>query len=559
LKKKLIAWRGKVAAKKKDGVNKRPKMSRIELNKDSELQTQLPAIPFPVWVKVMNNLSLSEGASLASTSKGLSQRWREYQKTQEGCRHFLIERNIFPEDLFVAAENQGIRVNYIYLDLLHRTSFNEAMKLADLSDDNLAPLAAICGDMRWLYEHVEKEKFIDIVEYLGFTQDQSVIADLLNNGYISTSGLEDRFYKLSYFAAFGANESILEAFGYSIDNCLQWLIRAGKLELALGQYGERLEALKGTPEISQLSLDAAENGHFHVCDHLEKYYGASNAAKDKFFDACQIHYAAFHDDKDRVIRLLNDVHHCMIEDEKGLTPLHYAAQGGAIRTLLYLMEEYPEYQKQTGCDYTNPVTTLIIYGHTSTVELLQKRYRVNLRVHDESGSTLLFRAAQGGHWSSFVYLRDDNQIPCTVNKNGDLPVFLAFLNGAARFVAKYVKEYGDECLTRTNNYGDGAAINALRCKNLPMVAYFIETYDMNLNTLNKWERTPLHQLAHISKMQNETGWQHISECAQKFENRLQADWQTQPDVNGKTFLDVVVENSQQDKFPQFFGANNTLK
>lgn len=559
MKKKFVAWRKKVADKKKNGVKKGPKMSPIELGKDSELQTQLPAVPFSVWAKVMNNLSLSEGAALALASKGLSQRWREYQKTQDGCRHFLIERNIFPEDLFVAAENQGICVNYIYLDLLHRTSFNEAFKLADLPDDNLAPLAAICGDMRWLYEHVEKEKFIEIVAYLGFTQDQSVIADLLNNGYISKSGLESRFYKLSYFAALGANESILEAFGYSIDNCLQWLMMGGKLELALSQYRERLKALKGTPEISQLSLDAAENGHFHVCDYLEKYYGASNTAKDKFFDTCQIHYAAFHDEKDRVIHLLNNVHHHMAEDQKGLTPLHYAAQGGAIRTLLYLMEEYPEYQKQTGCDYTNLVTTLIIYGHTSTVELLQNRYRVNLRVHDELGGTLLFRAAQGGHWNSFVYLRDDNEIPSTVNKNGDLPVFFAFLNGAARFVAKYVKEYGDECLTHTNNYGDGAAINALRCKNLPMVAYFIETYDMNLNTVNKWERTPLHQLAYISKMNNETGWKHISKCAQEFGDRLSPEWYNQPDINNKTFLDVVVENSQQDKFPEFFCAKNTLK
>lgn len=532
-------------------------LKKRDIKRQPELNTRLPQLPFGIWCNIFTRLSLHDGANLALVAKGLSERWHKFQfDTQEGCRYFLLERGVFSSEQLDSAESAGIQVNYIRLYRLFRINYAEAQALADLADDDLAPIAAICGDLGWLHNHLKPGEFASILKYLCFSLDESTVKGLLTNGYVNPNDIENTHESLCYFAALGANISILEAFAYTYPKSLEWLLMSGHLVVALEKF-DKLLALKGKDEISQMSLEAAKYGHFYVSDYLHEHYGARLNAEDRSSGACQIHYAAYHDDKARVVRLLGE-HDTFPVDRKDLTPVHYAAQGGARRTLLYLLEEYPEYQKQDGCNYANLVTQLIMHGHTSLVQLLQNNYRANLRVHDDKGNTLLFRAAQGGKWNSFACLRDDNQIPCTVNKNGDLPVFWALLNGRARFVEKYVEAYGDECLSHGNNDGNGAAYYLLCSKDFRFVTYCINKYHIDLNGLNTRQRTPIHELAHVH-WTNDGQWDYIAQCVQKFDQHLSPGWQLQPDVNGTTFLDVVVENSQQDKFPQFFEANNTLK
>lgn len=552
--------------KKKVTVPSRPPQRRVRLTRfeaikheNPEEQTALPNIPFLAWAKVFSNLSIHDSRSLALSALGFSEMWLEYQKnTQEGCRHILVKRNIFPEDLFIAAEKQGINVNYILLNRLYHADRQEALKLTDLPDDNLAPIAAISGDMPWLFEHVEKSKFPAHLEHICFSQTKTMITNLMRGTYINEGDIQRSALMMSAFAAFGGQETILDELDYPQAE-LPALIMGGHLKLAWKRQKEAMLALRNTSRASDLSLVAAQSGHFDICDHLEKHYGALPGAKNKSDQASQIHFAAYYDDKVRVNHLLETLYNYqMPADQNGLTPLHYAVKGGAENTAMELLERYTKYQRMLAFNMTNPLVLAVLYGHTSLLKRMMAKYPVDLSsFKDENRGTLLYTAAKGGHWDTFMYLREQ-KVLLVPKRNRELPIFSAFINLRVRFIEKYLELCGLENLTYANKEGETVAFFLLNDQDLNTIDYLISKYDIDLNVTNLKEQTPMLELANTDALHNEDGWKQIAACVEKFNHLMSADWQTKPDVSGKAFVDLVDEHGQQDKFPQFYGATKSL-
>ena len=82
----------------------------------------------------------------------------------------------------------------------------------------------------------------------------------------------------------------------------------------------------------------------------------------------------------------------MCRGENGLTPLHYACQGGRLDIVKYLIEEKNIDSSCQAKDGILPLHIASINGHLPVVKLLVEDYHCNPGVKDKNGMT-------PGHWA----------------------------------------------------------------------------------------------------------------------------------------------------------------
>lgn len=535
---------------------------------DAKIAASMALLPLGVWGLIFDKLSWSDGTKLAKTAKGANERWRHFQfATQAGCRRLLIARHIIPAEVFDSAIQKGVAIDYVLLLRIHHIAYYIVEGLATLTPEEIWPIAALCGDQKWLVENVSRDEFDNLMDMHGYTVFEYLaiaghIADmqiLYEHKYISKAALLKHYSAMLEYAAFGGSEkAITKLKGTKNPLCLPKLLQGGHLTLALKLFAEEIKAKKESAEINAINLAAAQHGHFTVCDYLEKELGASSTTVDPEWGHCQVHFAARFNDLPRVKKLLqNSGSKTGPKDKSGKLPVHYAALGGAATTLVYLLKLSLETVQGNLLDNSNPLSLVVRRGDVELASKLVSEFNLDPRLIDKRDQTLLFCAALSGDWQAFVNMRDRFNIVNKPNKTRTTTFMTAIVNARARFVEQYLRHYGKAVLDEKDIFGNGIGFYILDIKNFRKAKYFLEKYDVDLNCLNLVGRCPLFAFAVALKTNDKDKWSYIAAIAKEFEHKLATDWYKRPAQDGKAFMDLVVASGQTELFPQC--CDKTLK
>ena len=164
-----------------------------------------------------------------------------------------------------------------------------------------------------------------------------------------------------------------------------------------------------------------------------------------------LHLAAFHGWLD----IINSHHFYFLlvnnaKDSCGQTPLHYAAAGGHMGVIHYLITKH-------GCDVKTPNTNgslplhiACISGHLSVTQYFINEQNCDSKSQTKDGATLLHYASQGGDINIVKYLITVGCDPAFPDSDGRLPLHIACLNGHLKVVGYFITEQNcnPECQDR---------------------------------------------------------------------------------------------------------------
>ena len=133
----------------------------------------------------------------------------------------------------------------------------------------------------------------------------------------------------------------------------------------------------------------------------------------------------------------DDGYDILVKDNNGDTPLHCAALGGSLCTLIDEFKCDPNTKGEYG---RTPLHHAAEKGHIDIVRKLVHDYGCDIMAKDNDGNTPLHCAALGGSLSTVCTLIDE--FKCDSNRKGRTPVYQAVRGRHIDTVRKVVKDYG---------------------------------------------------------------------------------------------------------------------
>lgn len=235
-------------------------------------------------------------------------------------------------------------------------------------------------------------------------------------------------------------------------------------------------------------------------------------------------------------------------DNRGMTPLHYAADVGLVSMVDKLIQSgawttkrnrFGETPLHLACRRRNMSTVKLLMNHTSEIVV---------NGGDNSGWTAMHRALASGNRDPASWLSSQPTVKVGVrDKHGRLPI---------HFAAAYATEAVLDSLSRrspaqvwaTDHFGYTLLHMAVVGANLPNISYLLGHFPyMDRNAQNKWGKQPLDYADHedIREMLLVKGFEH---SAMHVEQRNQpegegfSDWVTQC---VRFFHGMVIGNTRQ--------------
>ena len=309
---------------------------------------------------------------------------------------------------------------------------------------------------------------------------------------------------------------------------LQWIATYLSDE---GTYLLHMSALYGWVAIVQLLISTNNINHGCIkCDPLEK----------DSRDCVPLHYAAYGGHLPVVKYLISECNcDAMITTKYGTTPLHKAAEGGHLSVVEYFIND---------CNCDAMVTdkhgaTLLHYaafkGHLTVVEYLVYNCYLDAMITDRYGATPLHKAAEGGHFSLIKYFINDCYYDATIRNNyGTTPLHKAAEGGHFSVIEYLINDcYCDAMIA--DIYGITPLHNAAFGGHLFVVQYLINDCKCDAMIADNYESTPLHNAAKGG---------HVS-IVQYLINSCKCDAMT-TDKDGRTPLHLACEyNYQHQNIP----------
>ncbi|KAM4050228.1 uncharacterized protein ACNLHF_014612 isoform 1-T1 [Anomaloglossus baeobatrachus] len=176
-------------------------------------------------------------------------------------------------------------------------------------------------------------------------------------------------------------------------------------------------------------------------------------------------------------------------DEKGHTPVHWAALAGSVELLgLFVDCKGPvdlASQSETG---QHPIHWAAVNGYISVVDLLVKA-GVSIDVEDQKGCTPLITAAQYGHTALCCYLIGKGAKVHVCDLEGDTALHWAAFKGHCELTHLLI--YSGSNPRSTDNFGQTPLHLAVLSGNLPTVQLLCEQDGVDLESEDNNRNTPL--------------------------------------------------------------------
>lgn len=225
----------------------------------------------------------------------------------------------------------------------------------------------------------------------------------------------------------------------------------------LAKRGAPMLSVHGTDGCTPLLL-ACKKGHKHIAEFL-----LANGAKitdtdrDMKRQGCALHYAAWGGHIELVNWLVDEMHAPLGQvDIVGNTPLLYSVYGGHKHIVEALLARGRSLRERNNKNHT-VILQAACGGHLHLVKwLLDKGF--SLQETDNDGNTALLFAAWGGHRELMEFLLTRGSQLLEKNHNGH-SVFLSAANGGRVEVVEWLLAQGFS-LHETNNNGDTALLLA---------------------------------------------------------------------------------------------------
>ena len=176
-------------------------------------------------------------------------------------------------------------------------------------------------------------------------------------------------------------------------------------------------------------------------------------------DVTLLHLAAYHGWLD-IIRTVGFTTTYNCKDNNGRTPLVYAAAGGNISVIDYLITEQD-------CDPTIPYSdgTLALHiaclhGHLNVTKYFITEQNCDPTSQNQNGRTPLHYASQGGHMNIIQYLNTEQHCDPKIPSNfGSLPLHFACHNGHLNVTKYFITE--EKCDPTSQDQDGRTPLNSL--------------------------------------------------------------------------------------------------
>ena len=209
---------------------------------------------------------------------------------------------------------------------------------------------------------------------------------------------------------------------------------------------------------------ASDSGHMNIIQYLITELGCDPTISNNT-GSLPLHFACLRGRLNTVQCLINEfgcdptapsskrLHHvcrCVgghlndekcVEYEHGLTPLHYASEGGHVNIIRYLIDVLGCEPYTKSYDGALPLHRACFSGQINAIKYYINEHKFNPNIQDQRGSTPLHYASEGGHMNIIQYLITELGCnPNIRNNNGSLPLHRACLDGHLN-VIKYFMIY----------------------------------------------------------------------------------------------------------------------
>ena len=152
-----------------------------------------------------------------------------------------------------------------------------------------------------------------------------------------------------------------------------------------------------------------------------------------------LHLAAYHGWLD-IIKTMKEYFKRNYTDSKGSTSLHYAAAGGSLAVIDYLITEL-DYDCTPNNDGALPLHIACHHGHLNVAKYFITEQNCDPNCRGQHGWTLLHNASQCGYMNIIQYLITELGCDPTIpNSNGALPLHIACLNGHLNTTKYFITE-----------------------------------------------------------------------------------------------------------------------
>jgi len=378
-------------------------------------------LPRGAWYSLFRNFEMGDLARFSRSCRGANVLYKDYLQDEIGARQVILFQGIVPKHLLLSAEKRGIKLNYRLLRKLSRISpavFNELHKLPASAP---WPLAAICGDIQWLQQHLAEEllsKFsideMQVLHYMAFGGQYKSVEYMLSNHLVTPQELAADQKRIIYYAALGGDEDTLnylsqqhkfdltQQLQLNLDrfNILQPLAAGGHLKL-LWAYIEhhRLRIADAVTHVNNLFMTAASQGHFEVCDFLTASH-QENPMQKNICNQTLAHFAARYGDLPRLIKLLLlEPALQTLEDSHALTPFDYCIVGGHLKMLEFLVFDRDITHRRIDSSRQDSYLHLACqYRQVHLIEPLVKKYHIPVDIQNVFQQTPLTYCAFSGSW-----------------------------------------------------------------------------------------------------------------------------------------------------------------
>ena len=279
-----------------------------------------------------------------------------------------------------------------------------------------------------------------------------------------------------------------------------------------GNYKEVVKAIEegkgdfdtkcdGETPLIEVAASKSDSNHIKIVRYLVgKYIKAGKAVEwyEELKDGKHLlHYAAFGGDMNQVKYLVEEKRADVGEkDDDGVTPLHYAAWGGHLDIVKYFVEEKGVDANVRSKRGVVPLHYAALGGSLDVVKYFVEEKGVDVNVKTDWGLVPLHAAAWGGSLDVVKYLVEEKGVDVNVkDEDGDTPLHDAAWGGSLDVVKYLVEEKGVDVNVKDKD-GWTPLHWAAWGGHLDVAKYLVEEKGVDVYVRDKDGDTPLHKAAY---------------------------------------------------------------
>jgi ankyrin repeat protein len=187
-------------------------------------------------------------------------------------------------------------------------------------------------------------------------------------------------------------------------------------------------------------------------------------------------------------------------DKRGHISLHHAAWGGSLKTVQYLVRDKADGNAKN-FEGDTPLHHAAAEGHLDVMQWLVAECKADVSAAGRMGMVPLHHAAAGGHLDVVRWLVTEGRVNVNaVNAYGAIPLHLAVSRTGAG-VVKWLVTEGQANVNAVDGTGWSLLHYAVSRGSLEILRWFIKTYKLDVNARDKNGRTPLYHAARVGSLE----------------------------------------------------------